>query len=67
MVIEAFDRHSTLDLDLGSPRVPAINGILPHARIVADKFHVLASIDRGANRVLVQPLRTDPEFGAGSC
>lgn len=118
-VVEAFDHHSTVEVDLGSPRVlamdessfrkrfvfqtvlfdplarrglaiadgrtkrsaeellwrlppqvragvetvvidchrpfwQAIREALPEARIVADKFHVLASIDRAANRVRVR-------------
>ena len=44
----------TMVIDCHRPFWHAIREALPEARIVADKFHVLASIDRAANRVRVR-------------
>lgn len=44
----------TVVIDCHRPFWQAIQEVLPDARIVADKFHVLASIDRAANRVRVR-------------
>jgi transposase len=44
----------TVVIDCHRPFWNAIREALPHARVVADKFHVLAAIDRAANRVRVR-------------
>lgn len=44
----------TVVIDCHWPFWRAIGSALPHARVVADKFHVLRSIDGAANRVRVR-------------
>jgi transposase len=44
----------TVVMDCHWPFWKAVMEVLPHARVVADKFHVLRSIDRATNRVRVR-------------
>jgi transposase len=65
-VIEAFEHHAAIELlerDVAPPRVLAIEEVLPHARVVADKFHVIRAIDGAANRVRLSSWPPHPGGG----
>lgn len=44
----------TVVMDLHWPFRRAVEDLLPHARIVADKFHVLRSVDAAAGRIRIR-------------
>lgn len=44
----------TIVIDCHRPFLQAAIAAVPHARVVADKFHVLAAVDRAANNVRVR-------------
>jgi transposase len=44
----------TVVIDMSWPYRKAVEDVLPHARIVADKFHVIRTVDKAAHKVRIR-------------